>query len=155
MSSHEFYCVSYIPSAGPPSWKFRSGSSSRMGWKPKKNERNKTATLDAMVPVQYDLHKVTWLNEQKSMRILCDVNSEVETFQCNEQESAGVQNNNEWFSNHFTSSKKCFQSIQLDCLINKFHTMPFHPIPCWQYFFQCVVPSIPNIFLPRNTTTAF
>lgn len=63
-------------------------------FKPKEVERNKTATLDAMVPVLHDLHKVTWLNEQKSMRILCDVNLEVEIIQCNEQKSAGVQNNN-------------------------------------------------------------
>jgi len=63
-------------------------------FKPKEVERNKTATLDTMVPVLHDLHKVTWLNEQKSMRILHDVNLEVEIIQCNEQKSAGVQNNN-------------------------------------------------------------
>lgn len=112
-------------------------------FKPKEVERNKTATLDAMVPVLHDLHKVTWLNEQKSMRILCDVNLEVEIIQCNEQKSAGVQNNN-WSFHIF--KKMLSEHLFEKNFINKFScsvTISYHAIPsipCWQYVFQSVVP---------------
>lgn len=110
-------------------------------FKPKEVERNKTTTFDTIVPVLHDLHKVTWLNEQKSMRILCDVNLEVEIIQCNEQKSAGFKIT----IDHFTSSKRCSHLFEKN-FINKFScrvTISYHAIPsipCWQYVFQSVVP---------------
>lgn len=122
-------------------------------FKPKEVERNKTATFDATVPVLHDLHKVTWLNEPKSMRILCDVNLEVEIIQCNEQKSAGVQDNN-WSFHIF--KKMLSEHLFEKNFINKFScrvTISYHAIPsipCWQYVF-------PSVFFveARYTTAAF
>ena len=159
-----FLLGSYIPNAGPSSWKFRYWIIKLHGmFKPKEVERNKTATLDTMVPVLHDLHKVTWLNEQKSMRILCDVNLEVEIIQCNEQKSAGVQNNN-WSFHIF--KKMLSEHLFEKNFINKFPcrvTISYRAIPsipCWQYVFQSVVPrifcgsKIHDGRLPRPSCTA-
>lgn len=121
-------------------------------FKPKEVERNKTTTFDTIVPVLHDLHKVTWLNEQKSMRILCDVNLEVEIIQCNEQKSAGVQNNN-WSFHIFKKMLASFwEEFHQQVFLQGHHFIPCHSIH--SLLTVCLSVRCSSVFLEARYATA-